>query len=81
MTGRFVDEDFFEYNHQAFMAKGYTAGKRAAIIVWNHTPQAQRVAPKLLAPRRFVEGATEAGHAFQPGDTLPAQSVAVLVYE
>lgn len=80
MTGRFVDEDFFDHDRQAFTAKGYTGDQRVAIVVWNHTAQEQRIAPTLRTPRRFVEGATVTG-LFRPGDKLPAQSVAVLVYE
>ena len=80
MTGRFVDEEFFERDRKAFIAKGYTAGKRAAIVVWNITEHEHRFMPKLLKMRRFIEGATVTG-PFRPGDMLPAHSVGVLVYE
>jgi hypothetical protein len=80
MTGRFVDEDFFSPGSPSVLAKGYTGGGRAAIVAYNHTSREQPFAPKLNQPLRFVEGATVNG-SFQPGDSLPAQSVAVLVYE
>ena len=80
MTGRFVDEDFFTHAGSTVLAKGYTASKRAAIVVCNSTSQEQPFMPKLSQPLRFLEGATVNGD-FRPGDKLPAQSVAVLVYE
>ena len=80
MTGKFVDEEFFERDRQAFIAKGYTDGKRVAIVAWNITSHEHRFMPKLLKMRRFVEGATVTG-PFSPGDMLPEHSVGVLVYE
>ena len=79
MTGRFVDEDFFTLPARG-AGQRLHGGNRAAIVAWNPTSREQRFTPKLKQPLRFVEGATVNG-AFQPGDTLPAQSVAVLVYE
>ncbi len=79
MTGRFVDEDFFTAPGAGVLAKGYTASGRAAIVAYNHTSRAQTFSPKTRQPLRFVEGATVNG-SFQPGDSLPPQSVAVLVY-
>ena len=80
MTGRFVDQDFCLPPASGVLAKGYTAGKRAAIVAYNHSSREKAFTPKLIQPLRFVEGATVNGN-FQPGDKLPAQSVAVLVYE
>jgi hypothetical protein len=80
MTGRFVDEAFFERDRRAFIAKGYTSSKRAAIVAWNITDHEHRFMPKLRKMRRFIEGATVSG-AFRPGEMLPARSVGVLVYE
>jgi hypothetical protein len=76
MTGRFVDEEFFERDRQAFLAKGYTGGGRAAIVAWNITSHEHRFMPKLEKMRRFAEGATVSG-SFRPGDMLPAHSVGV----
>lgn len=80
MTGRFVDEEFFSPGNPSLLAKGYTAGKRFAIIACNNSTQDQPFTPKLKQPLRFVEGATVNG-AFRPGDKLPAQAVGVLVFE
>jgi hypothetical protein len=80
MTGRFVDEDFFAPGSAAILAKGYTGDGRAAIVAWNHTSRDQPFTPKLKQPLRFVEGATLSG-PFRPGDSLPGQSLAVLIYE
>lgn len=80
MTGRFVDEDFFTHAGSTVLAKGYTAGKRAAIVAYNSTSREQPFTPQVKPPMRFIEGATLNGQ-FRPGDKLPAQSVAVLVYE
>ena len=79
MTGKFVDENFFECDHKACLAKGYVAGDRAAIVVVNNSSSASSFAPTVKDQWHFVEGATVSG-AFKPGDTLPAQSIAVLVY-
>jgi len=80
MTGRFVDEEFFERDRQAFIAKGCASGGRVAIVAWNITEHEHRFMPKLLKMRRFIEGSTVTG-PFSPGDMLPAHSVGVLVYE
>lgn len=80
MTGRFVDDEICLPPASGVLAKGYTAGKRAAIVAYNHSSRTKAFTPKLSQPLRFVEGATVNG-SFQPGDNLPAQSVAVLVYE
>jgi hypothetical protein len=80
MTGRFVDEDFFSPASSGVLAKGYIAGNRAAIVAYNSSTRGKPFTPKLKQPLRFVEGATIKG-SFQAGDSLPAQSVAVLVYE
>lgn len=79
MTGRFVDQDFFEMDGP-IVARGYTGGNRAAIVAWNPTTAEQRVQPKPKDELRFVEGATVHG-ALSPGDVLPPESVGVLVYE
>ncbi len=79
MTGKFVDETFFEYDCKGCLAKGYVAGDRAAIVVVNNALSASSFAPKVNEQWRFVEGST-VSDSFKPGDTLPAQSVAVLVY-
>lgn len=79
MTGRFVDQDFFEADGP-IVARGYTGGKRSAIIAWNPTSAEQRLDPKPKGALRFVEGATVTG-PLRPGDPLPPQSVGVLVYE
>jgi hypothetical protein len=80
MAGKFVDEDFFSFEPQPCLAKGYRGGKRAAIVAWNPTAKEQRFVPRLRESRLFLEGATVNG-PFRPGDKLPAQSVGVLVYE
>jgi hypothetical protein len=80
MTGKIVDEEFFTFDRQGFMAKGYLGGGHAAIVAWNLRTQEQRFAPNLGESRCFLEGATVRG-PFRPSDALPAQSVGVLVYE
>lgn len=80
MTGRFVDQDFFKASGPGILAKGFTAGQRCAIVVWNSSAREQAFKPKPDASLKFVEGATVNG-AFKPGDVLPANSVGVLVYE
>lgn len=79
MTGKFVDEDFFDVGAGAFAAKGYTGGGRAAIVAWNFTTHEHRLDPTLRQSLRFIEGATLTG-PLHPGDMVPPQSVAVLVY-
>lgn len=80
MTGRFVDQDFFNVSGSGLLAKGFTGGKRAAIVVWNSSAREQAVSPVLKGAARFVEGAIVSG-GFGPGDSLAPNSVAVLVYE
>ena len=80
MTGRFIDTELIERAGQAFLAKCYTNGNRAAIVAWNITPDEHRFAPKVRRALRFLEGATVTG-PLHPEDMVPPHSVAVLVFE
>lgn len=80
MTGTFVDEEFFGRSGQAFLAKGYTNGKRHAIVIWNIASDEHHLNLKLRKPLRFLEGASTAG-PINPDEPVPGGAIGVLVFE
>lgn len=79
MTGRFTDQDSFEPGTDLLRIKGFESADGLAVVGWNDTGEHVPFAPEVDTGWVFEEGATPFA-TFKPGDSLPPQSIAVLVY-
>ena len=78
--GRFVDNQGFDFKGDGLMAKGYAAGDKLGVVVWN--PSDKPATFSLAVPQARLVSATEPERdPVGPSGPLAPQSIRLLLWQ